>query len=268
MSLNGAAEVLDEGVALDLDALASAARLAEDGEAYREISRSATHRIGVMASVYPSQCVYYSLECTFRMFPDDGGVEPAHLAQATDATRALQARGYDLAHLDGGWISCVKTVSPSDLAEEVRFLRGQVSNGTEGGDGRGSESTRPPSDFFTKEFFEQAAAWLNADPEWQALANRFSTRVVLTCVDLGRTYLLEVVDGHVAAHDAIPETVADFRFDAERAAWIEIMRGEADYYPLVRAKRMKFRGSVFRLRLKMGPLDRMTFAAQQVFRRR
>lgn len=256
----------DDGTALDLEALATAARKAEDGEAYREVSRSASHRMGVVASVYPSNCVYYALECTFRLFPADAGVEPTRLARAASVTQALRGRGYDLAHLDGGWISCEKVVLPTEVLGEAEFLLHQVSNGDGASGGKGSsDDARPPVPFFTKGFFDEVASRLNADPEWHTLAGKFSTRVVLTCVDRGASYLLEVADGYVVARDATPDTPADFRFEAERAAWVEIMRGQADYYPLVRAKRMKFRGSVLRLRLKMAPLDRMTFAAQRVF---
>ena len=256
----------DDSTALDLEALAAAARKAEDGEAYREISRNAYHRIGVVASVYPSNCVYYALECTFRLFPADTGVEPTRLARAANVTRALQERGYDLAHLDGGWISCDKVVAPAEVLGETEFLREQVSNGNRAsGDEGSSDDARPTVPFFTKGFFDEVASRLNSDPEWHTLAGKFSTRVVLTCVDQCASFLLEVANGHVVARDATPDTPADFRFEAERAAWVEIMRGRADYYPLVRAKRMKFRGSVLRLRLKMASLDRMTFAAQRVF---
>lgn len=255
--------------AVDLEALATAARNAETGEAYHEISRDAVHRLGVVASVYPSKCVYYTLECTFRLFPADAGVEPPRLAHAAETAQALQERGYELAHLDGGWIACEKIVVPEELLGEADFIRRQVSS--EGGGTRevsGPEGGPAPTAFFTRAFFDEVAARLNADPEWRTLAEKFSARVVLTCADRRATYLLEVADGRVACREAGPETVADFRFEAEQAAWLEVMRGQADYYPLVRAHRMKFRGSVLRLRLKMGPLDRMTAAAQRVFEER
>lgn len=255
----------DERTALDLAALAAAARHAEDGEAYQEISRNAAHRIGVVASVYPSHCVYYALEGTFRLFSADATVEPTRLARAASVTRALLDKGYDLAHLDGGWVSCEKILEPAEIAGEAEFLRRLVVDDGGTGEGATPEGTPAPVPFFTRGFFDEVATRLNADPEWRTLAEKFSTRVVVTCVDRNASYLLEVVNGHVVARDATPETVADFRFEAEHAAWIEVMRGQADYYPLVRAHRMKFRGSVLRLRLKMAPLDRMTFAAQRVF---
>lgn len=254
------------GNGLDLGALATAARRAEGGEAYYEISRDSVHRLGVVASLYPSNCVYYTLECTLCLFSADAGVEPPRLARAARAAQALRDRGYDLAHLDGGWISCEKIVRPEDVPGEADFLLHEVSNDDEspiGGHGPGG--ARASGVFFARAFFDEVASRLNADPEWHVLADRFSTRVVLTCVDRGASYLLEVVDGRVASREAGPDTVADFRFEAEEAAWIEVMRGQADYYPLVRARRMRFRGSVLRLRLKMAPLDRMTFTAQRVF---
>lgn len=257
------------GHRVDLEALAAAARNAESGEAYHEISKDATHRLGVVASVYPSNCVYYTLECTFRLFPADAGVEPSRLARAARAAEVLQEKGYDLAHLDGGWVSCEKIVPPEDVTAEAEFLRAQLSN-DDGTDGGGRVPGRPgePDPFFTGTFFEQVASRLNGDPEWHTLAERFSARVVLTCADRHASYLLEVVDGRVVVRKAGTETPADFRFEANEAAWREVMRGQADYYPLVRAHRMRFRGSVLRLRLKMAPLDRMTLAAQHVFEER
>lgn len=241
--------------------LAERARAAEDREAYQELSRGASHRVGVVASVFPSNCVYYAVEGTFRLFPEDAIVVPTHLDRAATVTRTLQERGYDLVHLDGGWISCERMVRPEEAAEEASFLLDLAA-----GEGVGSPvSSAGRGSFFTKELFQRAAAWLHADPEWHALGHGFSTRVLLTCADRGTSILIEVVDGQVTACDATRETPADFRFEADSAAWMEILRGEADYYPLVRARRMKFGGSVLRLRLKMAPLDRMTYAAQRIF---
>lgn len=254
-----------DGTNLNLEALVTAARNAENGEAYQEISRDAAHRLGLVASVYPSDCVYYTLECTFRLFPADAGVEPSRLARAASVARLLQEKGYDLAHLDGGWISCEKIVLPEEVLAEAQFLRQEFSDAGASGDRCAPERCLEPDMFFTKAFFDEVSSRLNADPEWHALAQKFSARVVLACADRHTAFVFNVVDGHVAVRDAAPETAADFRFEADEAAWREVMRGHADYYPLVRAHRMKFQGSVLRLRLKMAPLDRMTLTAQRVF---
>lgn len=245
---------------MDLEALATAARRADGGEAFLELSKDGGHRIGVVASVFPSNCVYYTLECSFHLFPTDGGVESALLGRASEIVRALEEDGYDLIHQDDGWISCEKIVPPEEVSEAAEALLRRIPEPRIGIDGA-------PAAFFTMPFFQEVASRLNADLEWRALSKGFSARVVLTCLDRSASYVLEVDDGRVVAQGATGETAADFRFEADSAAWVEIMRGEADYHPLVRAGRMRFRGSVFRLRLKMAPLDHMTLVAQQVYRR-
>lgn len=117
--------------------------------------------------------------------------------------------------------------------------------------------------FFTDPFFKQVAERLNADPAWREIARGFTARVVLACTDRGVAFLLDVQEGRVSADEASADTPSDFRFETDYAAWVAIMHRETDYYPLVRARRMRFRGSILRLKLKMRPMDRMTEAARE-----
>ncbi len=127
----------------------------------------------------------------------------------------------------------------------------------------GGTPATPLVPFFTGPFFRAMAVRLNGDPAWRETARGLTTRVVLACTDRGVAFLLDVRDGRIAVGDASGDTPSDFRFETDYVSWVAIMHRETDYYPLVKARRMRFRGSVFRLRLKMKPMDAMTDAARE-----
>jgi putative sterol carrier protein len=118
--------------------------------------------------------------------------------------------------------------------------------------------------YFTKEFFEEVALRLNADPEWTRKAAAMSAKIVLTVVDRGASFLLDIRNGAVLASEAAADIPADFKFEGPYDAWTQLGKGEKDFQSLVLGGKIRFRGSMPRIMALMGSLDRITQTARQV----
>jgi len=55
--------------------------------------------------------------------------------------------------------------------------------------------------YFTKEFFDELAGRLNADPEWGKKAAAIAAKIVLTCTDRNASFLVDIQGGRVAVHE-------------------------------------------------------------------
>ncbi len=107
----------------NLHEMESAARGSETKECYREISRGDDHRLGVVASAFPSGCVLFSMEISLRLCRTAGEVQPVRLERTANLSRLLQRRGYSVSHLDDGWIVCEKDLLKEELPREQEYLR-------------------------------------------------------------------------------------------------------------------------------------------------
>ncbi len=83
--------------------------------------------------------------------------------------------------------------------------------------------------YFSKEFFDELANALNADPEWVKKAAPLTFKTVITITDRGKSYLLDVVAGRVAASETAPDVPADFKFDGPYDSWVILGKGEKDW---------------------------------------
>ncbi len=118
--------------------------------------------------------------------------------------------------------------------------------------------------YFTKEFFDELAGRLNADPEWGKKAAAIAAKIVLTCTDRNASFLVDIQGGRVAVHDVAPDVRADFKFEGTYEAWTQLGKGEKDFQGLVLGGKIRFRGSMPKVMALMGPLGRITQLAQQV----
>lgn len=118
--------------------------------------------------------------------------------------------------------------------------------------------------YFTKDFFDAVANRLNADPEWTKKASNITSKIVLTCFDRKSSFLLDVQNGKVAVSDVAPDVPADFKFEGNYDAWVQLAKGEKDFQSLVMAGKIRFRGSMPKIMALMGQLNRITLVAQQV----
>jgi alkyl sulfatase BDS1-like metallo-beta-lactamase superfamily hydrolase len=118
--------------------------------------------------------------------------------------------------------------------------------------------------YFTKEFFEEVAVQLNADSEWTRKAAAISAKIVLTVVDRGASFLLDIRNGAVVASEVAADIPADFKFEGPYEAWTQLGKGEKDFQSLVLGGNIRFRGSMPKIMALMGSLDRITQTARQV----
>lgn len=118
--------------------------------------------------------------------------------------------------------------------------------------------------YFSTAFFNELAAKLNEDPEWQKKATTMSVKLVLTVTDRGSSHMLDVQSGKVSASEVAADVPADFKFEGPYDAWVILGRGEKDFQSLVMSGKLKFRGSMPKVMGMMGQLNRITLLAQQL----
>src|SRR2546421_4341588 len=120
------------------------------------------------------------------------------------------------------------------------------------------------SQYFTQPFFEEVASRLNADPEWSKKAGTVTAKLVLTCVDRGASFMIDIANGRVGSSAVSPDAPADFKFEGNYDAWTQLGKGEKDLQSLVLGGRIRFRGSLPKIMALTSQLNRVTQVAQQV----
>src|SRR5919197_2142499 len=108
--------------------------------------------------------------------------------------------------------------------------------------------------YFTKAFFDEVANRLNADPQWSKKTATLATKIMLTCADRGRSFVIAVLNGFVSASDSAADAPADFKFEGTYDAWSQLGKGEKDLQSLVLGGKIRFRGSMPKIMALMGNL--------------
>ena len=118
--------------------------------------------------------------------------------------------------------------------------------------------------YFTQAFFEEVASRLNADSEWSKKAGTISAKLMLTCLDRGASFLIDIVNGRVVSSLVPVDMPADFKFEGDYEAWMQLGKGEKDLQSLVMGGRIRFRGSMPKIMALMSVLGRVTAVARDV----
>jgi alkyl sulfatase BDS1-like metallo-beta-lactamase superfamily hydrolase len=118
--------------------------------------------------------------------------------------------------------------------------------------------------YFTQAFFEEVASRLNADPDWSKKAGAISAKLVLTCLDRGASFLIDIANGRVVSSSVSADVPADFKFEGNYDAWTQLGKGEKDLQSLVMGGRIRFRGSMPKIMALMNVLGRVTSVARDV----
>lgn len=101
--------------------LLAEARRSADGEAYHELAQGRAYRLSIAVTPRrPQFTLVVLIDSPDRVGPR-GRISHGGLARVESA---LAARGYASARLDNGWMAHERSVAPSRLAAEWRFLRG------------------------------------------------------------------------------------------------------------------------------------------------
>jgi putative sterol carrier protein len=120
------------------------------------------------------------------------------------------------------------------------------------------------SQYFTQPFFEEVASRLNADSDWSKKAATVTAKLVLTCLDRGSSFLIDIVNGRVVSSAVQSDIPADFKFEGNYDAWTQLGKGEKDLQSLVMGGRIRFRGSMPKIMGLMNVLGRVTSVARDV----
>ncbi len=118
--------------------------------------------------------------------------------------------------------------------------------------------------YFSKEFFDNLAAALNADAEWMKKTSTSSFKSIITITDRSQSYFLDVVSGKVAVTVTAPDAPADFKFEGPYDSWVILGKGEKDFQSLVMMGKVKFRGSMPKVMGLMPAWNRLIKVAQQL----
>ncbi len=118
--------------------------------------------------------------------------------------------------------------------------------------------------YFSKEFFDNLAAALNADAEWTKKTSSSSFKSIITITDRSKSFFLDVTGGKVAVTETAPDAPADFKFEGPYDSWVILGRGEKDFQSLVMMGKVKFRGSMPKVMGLMGQWNRLIKVAQEL----
>lgn len=111
--------------------------------------------------------------------------------------------------------------------------------------------------FWSRDFFEAAAASLNSDPRVAASITGIATTIVADCSDRGEAFIISVDGGRVAVRPRLPSEASEFSFSAPYEEWVRIVRDSLDIRGEVLKSRVKFRGSMPKMLLYLGRVSKM-----------
>ncbi len=116
--------------------------------------------------------------------------------------------------------------------------------------------------FYTRDFFEEIARRLNADPEWTQSMKAHNMRIVCSASDKKRSFLIAVAGGKVSTAEATLTTPADYRFEGRYATWVDLCKGNAEMDRLIQQGKIRLAGSMADVMGLMGPLNRIVMTAR------
>jgi hypothetical protein len=111
--------------------------------------------------------------------------------------------------------------------------------------------------FWSKEFFEEAGSRLNRDQDLAKVFTGINTTILAGCSDRDEAFLIRVVGGKISSEQAGLEEKAEFRFTAPYEKWVSIAKGEEKVQMEVVKGGIKFRGSMPKMLLYLGKVVRM-----------
>lgn len=114
---------------VDCGELEAAARSSDDGEAYIQLFRSESCRIGATANIQLNGEVSFSVEVLINAMKVDSPELLSELSGLLETIRALKERGFSLCHQDDGWILASKESRADSINDELDGVTGMLFKG-------------------------------------------------------------------------------------------------------------------------------------------
>ena len=106
----------------DTAALAKQAQNSKEKEAYQQLEKTQTYRIGVGARANPPAPSFF-VEIIINLSTENGEVDLQHLEKTLKCLKALKARRYTLTYEDGNCISCETSTAIQSPHEEYLVIK-------------------------------------------------------------------------------------------------------------------------------------------------
>lgn len=87
-------------------------------EAYRQLEKTATYRIGVGARVNSSDDLSFFLEIVVKLSSENSELDLPRLEKSLAFLKVLQMRGYSITYQDNNSVSCEIKTSKQEIHEE------------------------------------------------------------------------------------------------------------------------------------------------------
>ena len=110
---------------MDASALSKRAQGSIEKEAYVQLEKTTTYRIGVGARASPSTMPSFFVEVIINL-SKDRQVDLKQLEKTLSCLKSLKDRGYTLTYEDGGSISCEITCTVEDPNEEYKTIKSLI----------------------------------------------------------------------------------------------------------------------------------------------
>jgi hypothetical protein len=112
---------------IDAKALIEEAKISKDKEAYKQLEKTTSYRIGVGARFESSNPPSFFIEVIVKLSTENGEVNPPCLEKTLLLLEALQTRGYSLTYQDDNSISCETTTSIHEISQEYEAAKSIIN---------------------------------------------------------------------------------------------------------------------------------------------
>ncbi len=124
-----------KGMRVDCSALEAEARMSEDSEAYVQLFRTESCRIGATATVRNDRDTTFTVEILINAMKGDSPDLVSELNRLLETIRTLKERNFSLLHQDDGWILVSKESNPETINDEIDEIAGMLFEGKSVHDG-------------------------------------------------------------------------------------------------------------------------------------
>jgi hypothetical protein len=108
---------------IDTASIGKHAQVSDEKEAYVQLEKTQTYRIGVGARAHSPNISSFFIEVIIKLSSEIGKVDLRRLEKALMCLKALKARGYTLAYEDDDCISCELVTEARNPDKEYQAIK-------------------------------------------------------------------------------------------------------------------------------------------------